>query len=90
MSPDRVPIYRQVAEYLDTQARELSDNQPSPRLLASILDGILARLDFWSNTLHTLTDVTPRVIRRAQSRAIARAAATRNRRRPPGRDSHAN
>ena len=90
MSPDRVPIYRQVAEYLASQARELSDNKPSPRLLASILDGILSRLDFWANTLHTLTDVTPRVLRHAQSRAIARAAAARKRRRPAGRDPHGN
>lgn len=71
MKTDRIPIYAQVAEYLDTAARDLMRDRTSPRLLAATLDGVIHRLAFWAETLHTLTDVTPAIVQHARKRARA-------------------
>lgn len=91
MTPDRIPIYAQVAEYLDTAARDLMADRTSPRLLAATLDGVIHRLAFWSETLHTLTDMTPQVVKTAHQRARAKLSRRVTvKRQPPTGHGHRN
>lgn len=54
--PRNHPVSLQIADYLAFVAEDLRTRQPSPRLLASELDGLTDKLSFYANVCHTLTD----------------------------------
>lgn len=54
--PRNHPVSLQIADYLAYVAEDLRARKPSPRLLASELDGLTDKLSFYANVCHTLTD----------------------------------